>query len=76
MSVCKVPLYCGIIVFSVAVSVYLILQIHVYDNYHKLIMLIFIGFFEKYIFDKFLKNEMQTDFKIGVLVKIYIYSLN
>lgn len=35
-------------------------------------MLIFIGFFEKYIFDKFLKNKMQTDFKIVVLVKIYI----
>lgn len=48
----------------------------VYNNYYKLIVLISIGFFEKYIFDKFLKNKMQTDFKIGVLVQIYIYSLN
>lgn len=39
-------------------------------------MLISIEFFEKYIFDKFLKNKMQTDFRIGVLVQIYIYSLN
>lgn len=39
-------------------------------------MLISIGFFEKYIIDKFLKNKMQTDFRIGVLVRIYIYSLN
>lgn len=56
----------------------------VYNNYYKLIVLISIGFFEKYIFDKFLKNKMQTDFRIGpikspiigVLFKIYIYSLN